>query len=61
LWIILGVIAAYMTPETFKPLSKYVGYCIMAVMLSMGLTVSVNDFKLIFSRPKDVFWGIVLR
>lgn len=61
LWIILGVVAAYMTPETFKPLSKYVGYCIMAVMLSMGLTVSVNDFKLIFSRPKDVFWGIVLR
>ena len=22
LWIILGVVAAYMTPETFKPLSK---------------------------------------
>ncbi|SDF03204.1 bile acid:sodium symporter family protein [Sporomusa acidovorans] len=61
LWIILGVIAAYVNPEPFKPLAKYVGYCIMAVMLSMGLTVSVNDFKLIFSRPKDVFWGIVLR
>lgn len=61
LWIILGVVAAYLQPETFKPLSKYVSYCIMAVMLSMGLTVSVNDFKLVFSRPKDVFWGIVLR
>lgn len=61
LWIILGVIAAYLNPEPFKPLAKYVPYCIMAVMLSMGLTVSVNDFKLIFSRPKDVFWGIVLR
>ncbi|MDU2063327.1 MAG: bile acid:sodium symporter family protein [Sporomusaceae bacterium] len=60
-WIVLGVIAAYMNPEPFKPLSKYVSYCIMAVMLSMGLTVSINDFKLVFSRPKDVFWGIVLR
>ncbi|CVK20929.1 MULTISPECIES: bile acid:sodium symporter family protein [Sporomusa] len=60
-WIILGVIAAYYNPEPFKPLSQYVPYCIMAVMLSMGLTVSINDFKLVFSRPKDVFWGIVLR
>lgn len=51
-----------MTPETFKPLSKYVGYCvIMAVMLSMGLTVSVNDFKLNFRGPKMYFKGIVLR
>ncbi|MDF2874602.1 MAG: panS 2 [Sporomusa sp.] len=60
-WIILGVIAAFYNPGTFKPLSKYVPYCIMAVMLSMGLTVSIGDFKLVFSRPKDVFWGIVLR
>ncbi len=60
-WIILGVIAAYYNPAPFKPLSKYVPYCIMAVMLSMGLTVSIGDFKLVFSRPKDVFWGIVLR
>lgn len=61
LWIVLGAIAAYFNPEPFKPLSKYVSYCIMAVMLSMGLTVSVSDFKLVFSRPKDVCWGIVLR
>lgn len=60
-WIILGVIAAYYNPGPFKPLAKYVPYCIMAVMLSMGLTVSLGDFKLVFSRPKDVFWGIVLR
>lgn len=60
-WIILGVIAAFFNPEPFKPLAKYVPYCIMAVMLSMGLTVSVGDFKLVFSCPKDVFWGIVLR
>lgn len=61
LWIILGVVAAYFNPESFKPLAQYVPYCIMAVMLSMGLTVSVNDFKLILTQPKDVFWGIVLR
>jgi BASS family bile acid:Na+ symporter len=60
-WIILGVVAAFYNPEPFKPLAKYVPYCIMAVMLSMGLTVSIDDFKLVFSRPKDVFWGIVLR
>jgi BASS family bile acid:Na+ symporter len=61
IWIVLGAVAAYFFPEPFKPLSKYVSYCIMAVMLSMGLTVSLNDFKLVFSRPKDVCWGIILR
>lgn len=61
LWIVLGAVAAYFDPAPFKPLSKYVSYCIMAVMLSMGLTVSVKDFQLVFSRPKDVGWGIVLR
>lgn len=61
LWIVLGAIAAYFNPEPFKPLSKYVPYCIMAVMLSMGLTTSVNDFKLVISRPKDVFWGVIFR
>lgn len=61
LWIVLGAVAAYFDPAPFKPLSTYVSYCIMAVMLSMGLTVSVKDFQLVFSRPKDVGWGIVLR
>ena len=61
LWIVLGAVAAYVYPEPFKPLSAYVSYCIMAVMLSMGLSTSVNDFKLVLTRPKDVFWGIVLR
>ena len=61
LWIVLGAVAAYIYPEPFKPLSAYVSYCIMAVMLSMGLSTSVDDFKLVFTRPKDVFWGIILR
>lgn len=60
-WIVLGAIAAYFFPTPFKPLAKYVSYCIMAVMLSMGLTVSIDDFKLVFARPKDVLWGIILR
>jgi BASS family bile acid:Na+ symporter len=31
------------------------------IMLGMGLTMSVNDFKLVLTRPKDVVLGIVLR
>lgn len=61
IWILIGVITAYLFPDPIKPFAKWVPYCIMIVMLSMGLTVSLGDFKLVFSRPKDVFWGIVLR
>lgn len=30
-------------------------------MLGMGLTMSLDDFKLVFTRPKDVIYGVVLR
>ncbi|MDR3563711.1 MAG: bile acid:sodium symporter family protein [Negativicutes bacterium] len=60
-WIAAGVVLAYLHPEPVKPLAQFVPLCIMVVMLGMGLTVRLADFKLVLSRPADVFWGIFLR
>jgi BASS family bile acid:Na+ symporter len=60
-WVILISVIAFYYPSLFRPHVKTIPYLLSIVMLSMGLTMSFNDFKLVFSRPKDVFWGIFLR
>lgn len=61
LWVVVGSILAYLYPGPVKPLGVYVPYYLGIVMLSMGLTMTVQDFKLVLSRPRDVVWGVVPR
>lgn len=61
LWLILISGIAFMYPESFKPQAYLITYLLSIIMLGMGLSMSVEDFKLVFSRPKDVLTGIVLR
>jgi len=60
-WIVLFVLVSYINPEPFKVLPKYVPYFLGSVMLFMGLTMQLDDFKLVFKQPKNVISGIVLR
>lgn len=61
LWVVLGSILSYLYPGPVKPLGVYVPYYLGIVMLSMGLTMTLDDFKLVLSRPKDVAWGVIPR
>ncbi|AIF53962.1 bile acid:sodium symporter family protein [Pelosinus sp. UFO1] len=61
LWVVLFAAAAFFQPAPFKPLGTYIPYLLGLIMLGMGLTMSLNDFKLVLTRPKDVLFGIVLR
>mgnify|MGYP000001632117 FL=1 len=61
LWVILFSALAFLNPEPFKPIGKYISYLLGVIMLGMGLTMSLKDFRLVFTRPKDVFYGVVLR
>jgi bile acid:Na+ symporter, BASS family len=61
LWVIVISLIAFFYPSLFRPYVKAIPYLLSIVMLAMGLTMSFHDFKLVFSRPKDVFWGIFLR
>lgn len=37
----------------------WVNYLLMIVMFGMGLTLKLEDFKLVFTRPKDILIGCV--
>ena len=38
---------------------SWINYLLMVVMFGMGLTLKPNDFKLIFTRPKDIIIGCI--
>ncbi|CAB1247820.1 bile acid:sodium symporter family protein [Clostridium sp. WLY-B-L2] len=60
-WVVIGSVLAFLFPTHVKPLSAYTAWYLGTVMLCMGLTMTTNDFKLVFSRPLDVLWGVVPR
>lgn len=37
----------------------WVNYLLMIVMFGMGLTLKLEDFKLVFTRPKDIIIGCI--
>lgn len=61
LWVVLCAAAAYATPGSFAPYAYAIPWLLGVVMLGMGLTMSLNDFKLVLKRPKDVIAGVLLR
>lgn len=54
LWAILCAVLAYFLPGTFSPLKSYTSELLMFVMFTMGVTLSINDFKRVITRPKAV-------
>jgi BASS family bile acid:Na+ symporter len=61
LWVIVFSLFAFYNPAPFKPYAQFIPYGLGIIMLGMGLTMTLDDFKLVFSRPKDVFLGIAFR
>lgn len=61
LWVVIFAGIAFFAPEPFKPFGKFIPYLLGLIMLGMGLTMSLDDFKLVFTRPKDVLYGVLLR
>lgn len=61
LWVIIFAVIAFFTPDSFKPFGMYIPYLLGLIMLGMGLTMTLDDFKLVFTRPKDVIYGVGLR
>ncbi|EJG0095146.1 bile acid:sodium symporter family protein [Staphylococcus pseudintermedius] len=61
LWMLLASITGFLILDIFKGFGTFVPYLLGIVMLGMGLTVTVDDFKLILKEPKAVLIGIVLQ
>lgn len=54
IWAVLCAIVAYLSPDIFLPIKSYTPELLMFVMFTMGVTLSINDFKRILLRPKAV-------
>jgi BASS family bile acid:Na+ symporter len=61
LWVIIFSGFAFYNPDTFKPYANLIPYGLGIIMLGMGLTMTISDFKLVLTRPKDVLYGIGFR
>lgn len=53
LWMLLASITGFLIPDIFKGFGTFVPYLLGIVMLGMGLTVTVDDFKLILEGTES--------
>ncbi|MCS4486058.1 bile acid:sodium symporter family protein [Staphylococcus americanisciuri] len=61
IWVLLVSVIAFTVPGLFSGVGNWIPYLLGIVMLGMGLTIKVSDFKLVFKYPKPVIAGVVLQ
>lgn len=59
LWTLLIVPVGLYRPELFYPLKPYIKPLLGTVILAMGLTLKVDDFKAVFEKPKLILIGLL--
>jgi BASS family bile acid:Na+ symporter len=56
--VLASAVLAIVFPETLQQVpTKVINYLLGVVMFGMGLALNLKDFKIVFSRPKDVIIG----
>ena len=56
--VLAAALLALAFPEMLQQIpTKVINYLLGVVMFGMGLTLNLKDFKIVFSRPKDVIIG----
>jgi BASS family bile acid:Na+ symporter len=60
-WLILCSTLSFFFPNMLRYQGNWITNMLCIIMLGMGLTMKIDDFKLIFSRPRDVVIGVILR
>ena len=56
--VLVSAVLALMFPELLRHIRPTtINYLLGLVMFGMGLTLNLKDFKIVFSRPKDVIIG----
>ncbi|TCH64588.1 bile acid:sodium symporter family protein [Acinetobacter sp. ANC 4862] len=59
LWVVLFAGIALIVPEAFVWLKVYIIWMLGIIMLGMGMTMTVDDFKGVLQSPKAVVIGVV--
>lgn len=60
-FIVLAVaaLALFVPSSSLWIKTSWINYLLMIVMFGMGLTLKMEDFKIVFTRPKDIIIGCV--
>ncbi|MEO1783672.1 bile acid:sodium symporter family protein [Thermodesulfobium sp. 4217-1] len=61
LWVVIFAVVAFLFPEPFKPYGSWIPWLLGVIMLGMGLTLTLDDFKLVLTRPLDILLGVLIR
>jgi len=59
LWVIVFAALALWQPEFFVWLKAYIPWILGIIMLGLGMTMTVDDFKGVLQSPKAVLIGVV--
>lgn len=59
LWVVIFAALALWQPELFVWLKAYIPWILGIIMLGMGMTMTVDDFKGVLQSPKAVLIGVV--
>jgi BASS family bile acid:Na+ symporter len=58
--VLTAALLAFLIPDAGLWISTgWIDYLLMIVMFGMGLTIRIDDFKVVFTRPKDVIVGCI--
>jgi BASS family bile acid:Na+ symporter len=60
-WLVVCGIVAYLAPPTFAPLAPYTIYYLAVVILLMSLTLTIETIKPVFTRPKPLIAGFLIK
>ena len=56
--VLVMAVVSFLLPEPFSKIDTWlINPMLGLIMFGMGLTLNVNDFKVVFCRPKDVLIG----
>jgi len=55
--LIVAAVALFLPKSMLWISTSWINYLLMVVMFGMGLTLKLEDFKIVFTRPKDIIIG----
>lgn len=60
LWAAFCAFIAYLYPDLFIGFKPYMAQILMLIMLTMGVTLHIDDFSRVLKHPKPIAAGLVL-
>ena len=57
--LVVAAISLFAPKSALWIQTSWINYLLMLVMFGMGMTLKLNDFVLVFTRPKDIICGVI--